>query len=536
MLPNLARKSSTLSYRRNCFSAVIFALVFCGIFVEAQVPPQPTSVPGSLADADDYIRADRLGITFISSIDSINHPSRYRNALILGAGWNRWPMYWNRVEREPDRWDWSDYDRLVAADLDHGLQINAILLGNPAFWQEGESIANLFQPIFADGTDSAAVDVPINPNNPWARFVYRAVSRYRPAGTLAEERGFPDGTGVRVWEIWNEPDLPLFWQGGKDAYARMLKTAAIVIKTVDPQATVMFGGLLLANDEYFFSQVLRIFSKDSLRDEFNWFFDAVAVHSYDDPWRSGWLTKFLTDTLAEYELVRPIWLNETGISVWNDYPGPIWASSADQRLRLATTEQQASFLIMSAAFAWSKGADKVLYHQLFDDCGNQPPGTDFAPHSGELCADGICYGDAFGIYRNPRDAICFSQHPLANTPRPVAYAFRTLARVFGGHPFAASSVVGLNDTVTSITFTRETDERILVIWNNTYEALTHSVKAKGSMAVAHYLDGQIRNLPAAEGKYLLHLQPASDYNFPDLENSRASAIGGEPIILVEKMT
>ena len=129
MLPNLARKSSTLSYRRICFSAVIFALVFCGIFVEAQVPPQPTSVPGSLADADDYIRADRLGITFISSIDSINHPSRYRNALILGAGWNRWPMYWDRVETEPDGWDWSAYDRLVAADLDHGLTDQCNTLG-----------------------------------------------------------------------------------------------------------------------------------------------------------------------------------------------------------------------------------------------------------------------------------------------------------------------------------------------------------------------------------------------------------------------
>lgn len=501
--------------------------------IHAQVPALPTSVPGALIEPGDYIRADRLGITFISSIDNLNHPARYRNALILGTGWNRWPLYWDRVENPANSWDWSAYDELVTEDIEQGLKINAILLGRPDYWGDGESIVNLFEPIFSDGSDSAIAGTPINENNPWARFVHRAVSRYKPGGALAAERGLTGDNGIRVWEIWNEPDHPLFWQGGKEAYARMLKTAAIVIKTLDPEATVLFGGLLFASDELFLSHVLRVFKNDGLRDRYNWFFDAVAVHSYDDPWRSGWLTKFVIDTLAEYDLVRPVWVNETGASVWNEYPGPVWANEAQQRHRLATTEQQAHFLVMSAAFAWSRGADKVFYHQLYDDCGNQAAGTDFPAHAGELCNGNVCHGDAFGLYRNPRDAICYSQHPLANTPRPVAFAYRTLARVFGSQPFSPVALHGLYDAVTTIVFKRESGELITVVWNNTFKPRSHVMAANALIATVHFINGESANARASDGVYSLYLKPASDFFYPDLESNRISAIGGEPVIVVE---
>ena len=275
------------------------------------------------------------------------------------------------------------------------------------------------------------------------------------------------------------------------------------------------------------------FKTTPLRSQFNWFFDVMAVHSYDDPWRSGWLTLVAQDTMKSYGLARPVWVNETGVSVWDDYPGPVWAFSPEQRNRLATAQQQAHFLIMSAAFAWSKGAEVVLYHQLYDDCGNYPAGTDFPPNNGELCAKGACFGDAFGIYHNARDSHCFRQHPHANTPRPVAQAFLLLAEVFGRQPFTPVSLSGLNDSVTTVVFQRSSGERIVVLWNNTEDPLSHAVKAVGASASVHFANGATMTLRAYNGQYALSLKPATDYSFPDLESSRSSAIGGEPIILVE---
>lgn len=499
----------------------------------AQIPPVATTAPGGLIDAEDYIRADRLGITFVGFIDGNMGVERYRNALILGAGWNRWPLYWDRVELQPGRYDWLAYDKLVATDIGHGLRTNAILLGRPAFWKAGNSISNLFQPIFADGTDSGAPDVAINLDNPWAQFVHYAVMRYMPGGVLARNNEFGADDGIRVWEVWNEPDIPQFWNAGSEAYARLLKVAAIIIKTVDPEAKVLFGGLLYANDQGFLSRVLRQIQTDPLRHRFDWFFDVIALHSYDDPWRSGWLTKVIEDTLKAYQIARPVWLNETGVSVWDDYPGPVWAFSPEQRNRLATAQQQAHFLVMSAAFAWSKGVEVVFYHQLYDDCGNYPAGTDFQPNHGELCANGACFGDAFGIYRNQRGSHCFSHHPHANTPRPVGQAFALLAEIFGRQPFAPVSLSGIDDEVTLIVFQRASGERIVVLWNNTKDARAVTLKATGAQANLRFINGETTAMSAVNGNYSITLKPAADYSFPDLESNRSSAIGGEPVILVE---
>jgi len=44
-----------------------------------------------------YIHSSRLGITNISLAETQVSEERYDRALSLGAGWNRWPLYWDRV-------------------------------------------------------------------------------------------------------------------------------------------------------------------------------------------------------------------------------------------------------------------------------------------------------------------------------------------------------------------------------------------------------------------------------------------------------
>ncbi len=176
--------------------------------------------------------------------------------------------------------------------------------------------------------------------------------------------------------------------------------------------------------------MLQIYQDDPLRTQFNWYMDQVAVHNYGYAWRSGWLVLVARQTLSAYGLNRPIWLNETGVNVWDDYPGPLWTGDdPSQHVGRATADQQASFFIQSAAFAWSEGADVVFFHQLFDDCGDQPAGTNFPYHSGELCTQiDPCFGDAFGLYRNEATAICFSHSIAPGTARPAAQAFQLVAQ------------------------------------------------------------------------------------------------------------
>jgi hypothetical protein len=492
-------------------------------------PPFPEN---ALSQQRPLIRSNRLGITFISSAQTAQDEQRYQNAVLLGTGWNRWPLYWNTIETSPGQFDWSAYDYLIINDVRYGLNINAILLDRPQFYANGNIIAGLYEPIFADGSDSPAQGKTMNPNNPWANFVYQAVQRYKSGGTLAREQGWVS-EGVDVWEVWNEPDLAQFWRGSIVDYARLLKVAYLAAHQADPTATVMYGGLLFSTPDNWLARVLAIYENDPQARNNNMYMDAVALHSYSYPWRTGWLTLFVRDTLRAYNLQKPIFVNETGISVWDDYPGPLWTSSANQRYKLGTEDQQAWFFIQSTAYAWSEGADVVFFHQLYDDCGDQAAGSNFPFHHGELCNDGrTCFGDAFGLFRNPSNSICYNHHPNPGTARPAATAFRLMSQIFGAASFIPGEETRI-DGVTIIDFERpSTHERILVIWNRRFEANQAVIPAANSSATLYTMQGASSIAPQ-DNHYLIPLNAALADNFPELEPSDISAIGGEPVILVE---
>ena len=497
----------------------------------------PIAASDNDAQAGNFIRSPRLGITHISLAEEPTGNERYEKALALGAGWNRWPLYWDRVQPAARQWRWEAYDRLVEADLRNGLQINAILLGRPRFAQEGDIIKGLHEPIYDDGTDLPGPGKALNPDHYWARFVSVAVNRYKPGGVLATANDWEAGEGIRVWEIWNEPDFESFWQGSIRDYARLLKVAYIVGKQADPDAKIMFGGLLFAEDDNWLAHVLAIYENDPLREENNWYMDQVAVHSYSYPWRSGWLTLWVRQTLSAYNLRRPIWLNESGVRVWDDYPGPLWASDQpDLRVQRATAVQQASYFIQSSVYAWAEGADVVFFHQLFDDCGDQPAGTDFPYSRIGLCeGDALCFGDAYGLYRNYNSALCFSHHPDPGTARPAASAYRLLAEVFGTEPFEKPRQMRqMNNRVQVIAFERpQTSERVYVIWNRTFETLTFNLPATSDHARLFALD-QLANIAPNDNRvYPIKLHPAQPDNYPKLEPGDVSAIGGPPVIVVE---
>ncbi|MEZ4668353.1 MAG: hypothetical protein R3E39_10600 [Anaerolineae bacterium] len=485
---------------------------------------------------DDFLRSPRLGINHISGVEEVTSPERYQKALELGAGWNRWPLYWDRVETHAGTFDWSGYDRLVTDDLAQGLNINAILLGRPAFYTSGERITGLNEPIYADGSDTPAADKPLNPKNPWVSFVRAAVNRYRPGGELAAQQNWPDGKGIRVWEIWNEPDYKPFWSGGIGDYARLLKTAYLVIKSIDPDLQVMVGGLLYSDNDNWLARVLAIFEDDPFREDHNWYMDMVAVHNYSYPWRNGWLVNVVDQTLIAYKLKRPIWLNESGVPVWDDYPGPLWAKTPEEKMLHATRQQQAYFFIQSAAYAFAEGAQTIFFHQLYDDCGNQPGGTDFEYHTTPTCKEAICSGDAYGLFRNESTAVCFSHHPQPGTARPAARAYELVAKLFGQGELDKPSVKLIQNHATLITFDRPAEkQRLYLVWNATLDTVTLRLPLGKNAVTVYSLEDTQTLMPDKKGVLELELPGAQCDYFPFLQDIDVTGVGGTPYIIVAEL-
>jgi len=506
------------------------------------------------------------GVVFMSSAEDPADEQQYQNALSTGATWNRWPIYWPQVEVSQNSFDWSSQDRTVQADIAHGLRINAILLGTPWFYQtEGGALppvvqpdrpqnqlmlyaveratpVGLYHPVFDDGSDAPGPQKSINPSNRWANFVYQAVQRYKPGGLLSQIQGWPKGAGIRHWEMWNEPELMSFWDGSLEDYARLLKVGYLAARHADPQAQVLFGGLANFNQPDYYNRVLKIYQADPLAASNEYFHNILATHNYSCSWRSWQYTYRASNTMASYGLDKPIWLNESGVPAWNDYPGPTWDPGSWYR---ATLSEQADFVIQSAFYAAFAGADNIFHFQLYDGCGNQPAGTDFPPHNGELCDENgrlksdlrfPCAGDANGLFSNPTDAACFTQHPTPESPRPNYKAFQLLTTYLRDVRPLWRQRPGSDDPYNGpqewIAFYRpSTRQRIVGLWSRVGEDQIAEVPAISNSATLLRPNGAAETITPVNGVYRLTLPAATNQN-TWCENNPYS-IGGRPLILIE---
>jgi hypothetical protein len=518
--------------------------------------------------------APAYGVAFITSAEGQADEQQFANALATGAGWDRWPVYWFYIETSEGVFDWSRQDKAVQDDLAHGLQLNAILLGTPAFYttsflqqpafpyrhepRQGTLSLNaiekatpqgLYEPVFLDG-DTPGPDKVINPNNKWAVFVETAVNRYKPGGVLAQANNWPEGAGVTLWEMWNEPDLPLFWDASLADYARLLKVGYLAAKHAHADAQVMFAGLAMFSNPNYYDQVLDVYDSDSLAKSQSYYHDIAALHNYFDPKRTAFYTEIIGNAMANRDLNKSIWVNESGVAVWDDYPGPVWEPLSPLR---ASQQEQASFAIQSAFHGLAAGADALFHFQLYDGCGNQPQGTDFPPHNGELCDEdnkynGLpCAGDANGLYRNPTDAACFTQHPQAETPRPVFSAYKVLTTYVhdvepywqkrAGTPIFSDTCPGSEGPQEWIALYQPmTNKRIVGMWARCERTETAVIEATAPDGKAQLVaaDGSVQALTAVNGSYTITLPPATHRNpFPLQTINPTFPIGGRPYILIE---
>jgi hypothetical protein len=299
----------------------------------------------------------------------------------------------------------------------------------------------------------------------------------------------------------------------------VLKVGYLAAKHADPQAQVLFGALA-NNFEWlsYYDEVLDIYDSDAQALASSYYHDILATHSYFYAWQSWYHVFRATNVMRDHGLDKPIWLNESGVPAWDDYPGPVWDPKSALR---ATMDEGSHFVIQSAFYATFAGADAIFHFQLYDGCGNQPQGSDFPPHNGELCGpdplDPVCAGDANGLFRNPTDAACFTQHPYPETPRPTFTAFQLLTEyltdvepLWRKRPGGSTPSNGPQEW---IAFSRPaTGERIIGMWARFGEDEVAQLEATASQALLVLPDGSRQIIYPAGGVYHIFLPAATNQN------------------------
>lgn len=129
--------------------------------------------------------------------------------------------WWPRVEPEPGTLAWGGIDQLARCEK-AGIGVLGQIFGTP-WW----AAASGPMPRPKDGNVYPSGARP----DPEAlrKHVRTVVSRYA-------ER-------IRAWEVWNEPDVSMFWNGTPAQLAEVVTIASAEMRRVDPRLTVMAPGV-----------------------------------------------------------------------------------------------------------------------------------------------------------------------------------------------------------------------------------------------------------------------------------------------------
>ncbi len=251
-----------------------------------------------------------------------------------GLGWAREEFQWGRIEPRPGQFDWTFTDRAVDELTRRGVNILGLL--NPAVgWGTPDPSDDTIPP------DQGSF-YPPDPQL-FARFATAVVNRYKDR--------------VRYWQVWNEPDNPVYWRPAPDpaAYANLLKVVYPAIKAADPGATVLAAGIVSPEPAGSFLQAIA--------DNGAWgSFDVIALHPYTDPLgpEAGSIDTVgigAIQTLAARLGPKPIWVTEFG-----------WADTPTDRTgnRATDLETQANYLVRAMALLRQAGVERVIMFRFKD--------------------------------------------------------------------------------------------------------------------------------------------------------------------------
>jgi hypothetical protein len=275
----------------------------------------------------------------------------------IGATVARTDTFWATAEPSPPvngvhTYDWTYDDRVVTALSQAGLRWQPIV--DYATWWAGD--------------DSSVQNPGVSPAHigDYAAYAQAFAERYGQGGTFWTSHPQVRQLPVKVFEIWNEPDLPIFWEPNPDLaeYAAMYLYTRAAIHVVDPGASVIIGGLVEAST----SLPAMMAAEPSLRGNV----DGVAIHPYRDS-LSQTLTAVAYDLSLDASTVdAPMYINEFG---WNGTPGT-WQG---------TTEANRE--------AWTK--------QVTEDLGSDPGIVDVEAY---CWGCGQAFDSAFELYNTPAGA------------------------------------------------------------------------------------------------------------------------------------
>jgi len=274
-----------------------------------------------------------------------------KQAARLGQNWSRahdmlQSTWWVRLQPEPGEFVWTSEATLRKYQA-AGIHVSGEFFGTP-YW--------------------AGTTPTERPSNPWAyprgltprldefsQYVTAVVTRYKD--------------WIHTWEIWNEPEVSMFWQGTPEEYAALCQVAARAAKAADPTCKLFVGGF--TSVDYEFHEAAAKAGALAVA-------DGISFHGYaglqSPPEAVLKTVAHFRDLAAKYGRADlPLWSTEAGVNDTSFYRGLDFDELPPEHLRSEPTFLQgASRAVQGAVVLLSAGVQKHFYYL------QKPPGKDTA--------------------------------------------------------------------------------------------------------------------------------------------------------------
>jgi hypothetical protein len=268
-----------------------------------------------------HVRADKDSASVIRELDSL---------VALGAQIIRDECYWEYVETTKGVYTFPPQnDFFVEEASKRGIEVMMLLDYN--------------NPLYASGTNAEVVDSANR--HAYADYCVAMVEHFAPMG-------------IKYFEMWNEPNLDIFWQPtpGADEYVEMIKVAYPAIKAADSSVVVLGCSTSpLEGDpppqiqwDTYITSVFDLGGGD--------YMDAVSFHVYRfENGPEDYITHFVNTAASIAGTEIPFYITETGLPTHTGWP---WIDE----------EEQAEFLTRVYLVGdWYDQLKYIIYYDFRND-------------------------------------------------------------------------------------------------------------------------------------------------------------------------
>jgi hypothetical protein len=290
----------------------------------------------------------------------------------------RLSVFWRNVEPQRGVFNWAPVDNRVRLLAENGITPELMIWGAPA-WATGSGYPGV-PPLEGKAKKS------------WKQFVKKAVRRYKKRGVFWKNNKDVKRKPVKVWQVWNEPNLPKYFarqntprpkhvKNAPKKYAKFVKATDKVINKADRRAKTILAGL--SGNPTKTKNLPHKFLKKFLKvRKVKKHFNAAALHPYAKNIKQykQRLKKVREMLDKKGAKKKDIWLTEVGWGSANK--GPLNKGLAGQAKLLKKSFKQT----LKRRKQWNIG--RVFWFDWRDPPKSTPTGCGFCPSAGLRRNDG----------------------------------------------------------------------------------------------------------------------------------------------------